>query len=157
MPHVLPFSYYKGSLSHWDCLHQRKDIFRIMLPIGIDRDGPVREPENCGKSCKQRSSFTLVLLMVYHCYARKGSEDIGSRVCRSIIHHNHRQPELETFLDNLPYLCPMVISRNNNGTAKRYRHKIEKPEIMVLTQATTDYYIENAHRLCQESLLIFLA
>jgi hypothetical protein len=65
--------------------------------------------------------------MAYHCYARKGGEDIGSGVCRSIIHHNHRQPELKTFLDDPPHLRPMVISGNDNGTAKRYGHEMRDP------------------------------
>jgi hypothetical protein len=57
--------------------------------------------------------------MAYNCYPGKGSEDVGSGICRSIIHHNHRQPELEAFLDYPPHLCPMVISGNDNGIAKR--------------------------------------
>jgi hypothetical protein len=119
MPHPHPFSYHHGSLSLRDCLNQGKDIFWIVLPVGINRDRPVRERESCGKPCKQRGSFTLILLMVDHCHARKGSEHRGSGVCRTIIYHNHRHPELETFLDDPPHLRPMVISGNDNGIAKR--------------------------------------
>ncbi len=60
--------------------------------------------------------------MVDHCYAREGSENRGSGVCRAVIHHNHRQLELEAFLDDPPHLRPMVISGNNDGTPKRYIH-----------------------------------
>jgi hypothetical protein len=123
-----------------------------MLPIGIDRDGPVREPENCGKPCKQRSSFTLVLLMAYHCYARKGSEDIWSGVCRSIVHHNHRQPELEAFLDYPTHLCPVVIGRNDNGAAKRCRHKMGKPGSRVFTSSDNGSLYRNTHRACQAQI-----
>jgi hypothetical protein len=71
--------------------------------------------------------------MVYHCDTRKGSEDIGSGVCRSIIHHDHRQPELETFFNDPTYPCPMVISRNDNGTPKRHIHEKRNPESTVFT------------------------
>jgi hypothetical protein len=127
MLHPHPLSYHKGSLPYWDCPNQGKDSFWIVLPVGIDGNGPVSYPESCSKPCKQRSSFTLILHMAYHCYARKGSEDIGSGVCRSIIHHNHRQPELEAFLNDPPYLWPMVISGNENGIAKRFGHEMRNP------------------------------
>jgi hypothetical protein len=65
--------------------------------------------------------------MAYHCYARKGSEDRGSGVCRSVIDHNHRQPELEALLDYPPHLRPMVIGGNDNGIAKRYGHEMRDP------------------------------
>ena len=80
--------------------------------------------------------------MTYNCYAGKGSEDIGSGVCRSIIDHNDRQPELEALLDNPPYLCPMVVNRDDNGTSTRYLHKMRASESMVLRSAATDHYIE---------------
>jgi hypothetical protein len=136
MPHPFPLPYHKGSLPLRDCLDQGdqgRDIFRIVLPIGINRDGPVRELESCGKPCKQRGPFTLILLMAYHCYARKGSEDRGSGVCRSVIHHNDRQPELEAFFDDSPHLRLMVISGNDNSTAKRYGHEMRNPGSTVIT------------------------
>jgi hypothetical protein len=72
--------------------------------------------------------------MVYHCETRKGSEDIGSGVCRSIIHHDHRQPELETFFNDPTHPCAMVIGRNDNGTPKRYIHEKRNPESTVFTR-----------------------
>jgi hypothetical protein len=122
MPHPFPFPDHKGSLLPRNCPDQGKDIFRIMLPVGINRDGPVREPESCGEPCEQRSPFTLILLVAYNGDARKGSQNRGSGVCRSIVHHNHGQPELEAFLDDPSDLRPMVIGRNDNGTAKRCGH-----------------------------------
>jgi hypothetical protein len=65
--------------------------------------------------------------MAYYCDARKGCEDAGSRVYRSVIHNNHRQPEREAFLDDTPHLRPMVISGNDNGIAKRYGHEMRNP------------------------------
>jgi hypothetical protein len=127
MPHARPFPYHKGSLSLRDCPDQGRDIFWIVLSVGINRDGPVRYPENCGKPCKQRSSFALILFIAYNCDARKGTKDIGSGVCRSIIHHNHGQPELETFLYDPPHFRSMIIGGNDNGTAKRYGHKMRGP------------------------------
>jgi hypothetical protein len=69
----------------------------------------------------------LILFMVYHCYARKGSENRGSGVCRTIIYHNHWQPELEAFLDDPPHLRPMVIGGNDNDIAKRNGHEMRDP------------------------------
>jgi hypothetical protein len=57
--------------------------------------------------------------MAYNCNARKRSENLGSGVCRSIIHHNDRQPKLEGFLYYPPHLTPMVVSRNDNGIVER--------------------------------------
>jgi hypothetical protein len=139
MPHPHPFPYHKGSLPLRDCLDQRKDIVWIVLPVGINSDGPVRELESFGKPCKQRSPFTLILPMVDHCYARKGSENRGSGVCRSIIHHNHRQPEREAFLDDPPHLRPVVISGNDNSTAKRYGHEMRNPGSTVFTSEGSLY------------------
>jgi hypothetical protein len=41
MSHPHAFPYHKGSLPPWDCLNQGRDIFWIVLPVGINRDGPV--------------------------------------------------------------------------------------------------------------------
>jgi hypothetical protein len=57
--------------------------------------------------------------MAYNSNSRKRSEDLGSGVCRSIIHYNDRQPEPEGLLYYPPYLPPMVVSRNDNGKAER--------------------------------------
>jgi hypothetical protein len=142
MPHPFPLPYHKGSLSLRDCPDQRnqgRDIVWIVLPVGINRDGPVCELESCGEPCKQGSSFTLILFMVYHCYVRNGSEDIWSGVCRSIIHHNHWQPELEAFLDDPPHLRPMVISGNDNSTVKRYGHEMRNPGSTLITSEKSLY------------------
>jgi len=127
MPHSFPLPYHKGPLPLRDCLDQGRDIVWIVLPVGINRYRPVRERKSCGKPCKQGSSLALILLMAYHCDARKGSEHRGGGVCRTIIYHNHRQPELEAFLDDSPHLRPMVIGGNDNGIATRYGHEMRNP------------------------------
>jgi hypothetical protein len=98
-----------------------------VLAVGVNRDRPVREREGGGKPCQQSGSFALILLMVSHGYARKRSENRRSGVCRTIIDHDDRQPELKTFLDDPTHLRTMVINGNNNGTAKRCGHEKRNP------------------------------
>jgi hypothetical protein len=71
--------------------------------------------------------------MVNYGYARKGSENRGSGICGTIIHHNHGYPEPEAFLHDSTHPCPMVISGNDNGKPKRYIHEIRDPETTVST------------------------
>ncbi len=122
--HPYPLPYHQGPLPFGHSADQRRNIFRIVLSVGINRDRPVRERKSRLKPRKQRSSLSLILLVAHHCDTGKGSKDTGSGICRSIIHYNHGQPEPKTFFNDRSHPCPMVISGNDNDAPKRRIHTI---------------------------------
>ncbi len=105
---------HNGAQTGGDCPYEGLRIRRMVLAIGVHRNGPVRRSGRRPIPGEQGRPLATVGFMADQLYAGHGRQRPTAVVAGSVIHDNHRHLQFQRGGDDRSNGASMIVHRDDN-------------------------------------------